>query len=41
LESIQLRFDPAQRGAVLEDPTTDVGKEQAKSTYHFFISKMQ
>jgi len=40
LESIQLRFDPAQRGAVLEDPTTDVGKEQAKSTYHFFISKM-
>lgn len=40
LESIQLRFDPAQRGAVLEDPTTDAGKEQAKSTYHFFISKM-
>jgi putative chitinase len=40
LESIQIRFDPAQRGAVLEDPTTDAGKEQAKSIYHFFISKM-
>ena len=40
LESIQTRFDPAQRGAVLEAPTTDAGKEQAKSIYHFFISKM-
>lgn len=40
LESIQLRFDPAQRGAVLEDPTTDVGKEQGKGSYHYFISKM-
>ena len=40
LESLQLRFDPAQRGAVLEDPSTDAGKEQSKSIYHFFISKM-
>jgi len=40
LESLQLRFDPAQRGAVFEAPTSDAGKEQRKSVYHFFISKM-
>jgi len=40
LESIQLRFDPAQRGAVLEPKDTETGKEQRKSIYHFFISKM-
>jgi len=40
LESIQLRFDPAQRGAVLDSKDTETGKEQRKSMYHFFISKM-
>jgi len=37
LESIQTRFDPAQRGAKLEDDTTEKGKEQRKSIYHNFI----
>ena len=40
LESIQLRFDPAQRGAELEPVDSETGKEQRKSMYHFFISKM-
>lgn len=40
LESIQLRFDPAQRGAELEDSTTEEGKEQRKSIYHYFINKI-
>ena len=37
LESIQMRFDPAQRGANLDDPSTEKGKEQSKSIYHNFI----
>jgi len=40
LESVQTRFDPAQRGAKLEDAKTDEGKEQRKSIYHYFISKV-
>jgi len=40
LESIQTRFDPAQRGAILEDRASDQGKEQRKSIYHYFINKV-
>lgn len=40
LESLQLRFDPAQRGAIMEDKDTEKGKEQRKSIYHYIIDKM-
>lgn len=40
LESIQLRFDPAQRGAVFESADTEKGREQRKSVYHNFIANM-
>jgi len=40
LESLQIRFDPAQRGAILDDKESEEGKEQRKSIYHFIINKM-
>jgi len=40
LESLQMRFDPAQRGAIMDDPESEEGKEQRKSTLHYIISKM-
>jgi len=43
LESLQMRFDPRLRvndPSKFDDPTTDEGKEQLKSTYHFIAQKL-
>jgi hypothetical protein len=42
LESLALRFDPQLRvdPADFEDADTETGKEERKSVFHFFISKM-
>ena len=40
LESISLRFDPEQRGAIMANAASERGKEQRKSIYHNFISQI-
>ena len=43
LESLQMRFDPRLRvndKTKFDDPTSDEGKEQLKSIYHYIIQKI-
>lgn len=40
LESLQMRFDPAMRGAEYDDATSDEGIEQRKSALHYIFQKM-